>query len=81
MSKRKLVLIQWEDSASPMSGSWQDADQIINKPVTVTSVGYVMKEGKRAVTVASHLAGERTLHCVNGLMTIPKSCILKRKEL
>jgi len=81
VSKRDLVKIEWNDANSPMGGHWQDAEDLDNKPIRCVSVGFVMREDKHAVTLASHLGGKTELHCVNGLMTIPQVCIVKRRKL
>lgn len=81
MRERKLLLIEWADANSPMSGGWQDIDGIDNKTITVVSVGYALKESKKAITLAAHIGGKTEEHCVNGLMTIPQVCVTRRVEL
>lgn len=79
MSKRQPMYFQWLDSHSPSKGSsiWFLHEEINGDIDPIDTVGYVIKESKRSVTVASQIAED----CVGGVITIPKCAIIKRKKL
>lgn len=77
---RPPELIEWDDSSSPLEGSWLDRRSVIrgiHGGTVCRSVGIPIKETKKHVTLAAHFADED----VSGAMCIPKSAILKRKVL
>lgn len=78
MSKpTKLLYIEWNDSHSTAEGTWHVRKEISNCPAKVRSVGYVLKESKRAITLVSSVSpGEFA-----GDITIPKLAILKQKRI
>ena len=79
--KRVPVLIEWIDSHSPNTSSWVPVDEIDTRPLKLVSIGYVVAECKRSVTLAAHVSASKNCDQVCGVMSIPKSCILKRQKL
>lgn len=78
VKKRKSpVYIEWDDSHFPEDGGWLTPEQVDLTPMIIRSVGYPIKETKKHITIAAHTAST----CMSGLMTIPKSAILKRRTL
>ena len=76
MSKKRLKFkrITWIDSASITGGGWHDADYADQiEPLEVKTAGYVVKETKKYITIASHV----TEHQFSGEICIPKSAIKK----
>lgn len=71
--KGKLVLVQWVDSNHTTDWSF---DKPSNKPTKCRSVGVLLCEDSRAITVASHISVERKpQRC--GMMTIPRKAVTK----
>lgn len=77
--RRRPEYIQWVDSHSPSRGGscWFLHGEIKHKINPIDTVGYVIKEGKTGVTVASQIADD----CVGGVITIPKCAIVKRRKM
>ena len=72
----KLVLVEWLDSH--YVAGWH-FDAPITEPKVCHSVGWLIYEGPKAITIAGHLAdnGEQR----SGEMTIPAGVIVKVKKL
>lgn len=70
--------IVWEDHCSFSHAVWRQKEEFDLKPVTVTTVGYVVKENKKMIVVAGHVTSEGTCH---GDMSILKNCIVSKKKL
>jgi hypothetical protein len=89
MKKANPVFIEWVDSSSSRRG-WEDVESIQQTHRVGTlichSIGYVIDEDKKAITLSGHLAygnpddnAQVTAgHCP---MTIPKVSILRKKTL
>ena len=75
--KRPRVEIEWEDSSGPATGVWHRLNDYDHSPSRCRTLGYVVKETKRYVVVASSVSDADSL---SGLITIPKSAIRKRKR-
>ena len=75
----KPIEITWLDHCGWADTRWHNIeDSAALKPVTVKTVGYVIKETKKYIVVASVISeAEHT----NGEMCIIKGCITKRKKL
>lgn len=75
MQKRKrIVMVSWQDSCE--WGGWRD-DTKDMKPSNCTTIGYLRKEYKSHVVIAS--SASEGNHCSH--MVIPKGCITKITEL
>lgn len=72
------ILVEWEDSAQPVS-AWSWVDEISDpKPVLCQTVGFLLKETERCLTLALSIgdaASDRPQ--ANGVMQIPRSAILR----
>lgn len=78
----KLVLIEWEDSAQPVSvWQWVDAYEI-PKTVQCISVGYLIGQNKTALAVAPNL-GDLTNERIqaSGIIRVPRSSVIRLLEL
>jgi len=77
-----LLLVEWEDSARPVS-SWQwIEDYELPKTVTCLSVGYLIAETHNAIALAPNLgdiAQIKTQAC--GIIRIPLRAIIKTWKL
>lgn len=72
-----LVVIDWVDSCSN-GGVWHSADEVrSSEPSACRSVGWVVREDRRALVLASHLSP----HQMSGDMCIPKKAITRRRRI
>jgi len=69
----RLVIVEWVDSHITSGWSREKQD---DEPQTCVSVGWVVAENERALSVSPHISIEETPQR-NGTMTIPK-CSIKR---
>lgn len=80
MSKRMkigdIVFVKWLDSYGTLSG-WMNLDDFKPSALEITSIGKVIYEDDVIVSLAHNFADETnyTASQVNGIMTIPKTCI------
>lgn len=73
--KHQAYHIQWIDSETYTSFWIFDKD--ISGILEIETVGYVVKENERSISVASTIANE----CFGGVITIPKIAITKMKKV
>lgn len=78
----RLVLIEWEDSARPVS-EWQLlGDVSFSEAVRCSSVGFLIHDGKDAKALAPNIAEPGTPNAqASGIIRIPTRCITKMKAL
>ena len=71
-------MIEWEDSYGVEPG-WQDISGYSASPLVIKSVGKVIYEDERIISLIHNFADEteRTPKQANGIMVIPKACIRK----
>lgn len=84
VKKYKLVRVWWPDSQGEGT-SWEYLRTVVERDVDLThvSVGYLVRENSKFVTIAGHLgavAGE-TPNCVGGVFHIPRAAITKMETL
>ena len=76
-----LVLLEWEDSLGCARG-WELFEERADSFVTIQSVGWILKETRTAFTLVPHVGrtgGEPDQG--QGIMVIPKRCVLKRTNI
>ena len=81
-SPYKLVLIEWDDSARPIS-QWQWVDDYqVPEIVQCISVGYLIAETKRALALSPNL-GDTTSERIqaSGIIRVPRSSVRRIIEL
>jgi len=74
--KNKTIYLKWEDASSGQ-GWYEDCD-IRCDPWLVDTIGYVCKENKK------HISLTTSVSCTGrkmDVLTIPKACILKRRNI
>jgi len=78
MEKTTVVLVKWLDSYGVQTG-WQDISDYKANRLEVTSVGKIIYEDEDVISLAHNFADEteNTLMQANGIMTIPKACIVQ----
>ena|SRR3990167_10087770 len=83
MSSCPLVMIQWEDSAQPIS-SWSYLSDFEPKPVIrCASVGWLIHDGEDVKSLAPNMGGlenENNMQ-VSGIIQIPARCIISVHNL
>ena len=72
----EIVCVKWLDSYGTLSG-WRETDSFTPNVLEITSIGKVIYEDDVIVSLAHNFADETdyTPSQVNGIMTIPKTCI------
>lgn len=73
-----LLHVEWFDHAVSGTGSWRAIDDVGVYSLTCFSVGWLVDETKDAIALATNVASNGT---VGEIMTILKSCIIKRETL
>jgi hypothetical protein len=73
-----LVLIEWEDSAQPVS-EWRYLDDLGSLSVVrCLSVGFLVHDGKRVKVLAPNVGEIGTEHAqASGVFRIPSRCVLR----
>jgi len=76
--KNGQVKIRWNDSYGIDSG-WKDISDYSAELLTITSWGKVIYEDKKVIALAHNYADETENTCkqANGIMVIPKVCIIE----
>lgn len=76
------VRIKWVDSYGALTG-WQEVEGFKPDLLEVISTGTVIYEDEKVVSIAQNYAVETayTPEQANGIMTIPKACIIETKEI
>ncbi len=74
----KIELITWFDAANDAEDGWKAVDDIIDEDTVVQSVGWVVKETERYITVAMDLCADGDTH---GRGRIPKGMVTARRVL
>jgi hypothetical protein len=54
--KPKLVVINWEDAITPTSG-WTNIKELENTLADCISIGLVVEENDKTITLVSHISG------------------------
>lgn len=82
MKRVKLVYVEWLDSQGVTSG-WQDFSHYKPSLPVMRSCGWVVHEDKSSISLCASIGDETptTLYQGNGIMTIPKICILSKKVI
>jgi hypothetical protein len=72
----KRIEIEWVDSAS-YERYWTPEHDLLNKPLTITTRGFLIRENKHTVVIASSVAKGGA---PGGILTIPKLAITRRED-
>lgn len=71
----KFIYIEWVDSGT--FNGWTDIDEANKPPLKIVSCGIFIMETKETVVIANSF--NREVDAANGIISIPKACITKRK--
>ena len=79
LSKFKIVFIEWEDSHA--DNEWKEYDDCLKdcKMSIVKSIGYLLVENEKYITISHSIAPKEELIC--DPITIPKRAIVKKRIL
>ena len=78
--KPKLTLINWEDAISPTS-SWTDIKDLKHELADCISIGLVVLEDEKTITIVSHITGDEESTDIDGSLVLDKTWIKYRKDL
>ena len=78
--KPKLVIINWEDAITPTSG-WTNINDLDNVLADCISIGLVVEENEKSITIVSHISGSDIQVDIDGSLVLDKSWIKFRKDL
>ena len=70
----KLVMINWEDAISPTHG-WTDIKDLRSQLADCISIGIVIAEDDKTITIVSHLSGDSSQTDIDGSLILDKSWI------
>jgi len=74
---RKLVAVEWVDSN--VRTGWSSPDRAPSVTPCV-SVGWIVGKSKAAISVAPHMSVDESPEA-NGIMTIPRACVKRIREI
>ena len=66
------VLVEWHDACQPRA-AWEDLEGITSEPSYISSVGWIVHEDKKVISLAASIDKELTV--VMGITAIPQSAI------
>ena len=78
--KAKLVLLYWKDAVSPTHG-WTDINELETDLAECCSVGFIVEENDKTITVVSHITGDKENTDIDGSLVLDKSWIIERQDL
>ena len=78
--KPKLTLINWEDAITPTS-SWTDIKDLKHELADCISIGLVVHEDEKTITIVSHISGDEESTDIDGSLVLDKTWIKYRKDL
>ena len=78
--KPKLTLINWKDAISPTS-SWTDIKDLKHELADCISIGLVVHEDEKTLTIVSHISGDDDGVDIDGSLVLDKTWIKFRKDL
>lgn len=79
---KKVVYVEWLDSFGCTS-SWQSLEDYSPVAPIMKTIGFIVYESKDLLSLANSIGDETeyTLEQANGIMTIPKNCIVQLKKI
>lgn len=73
-----IVIVKWEDSYGVETG-WRDISDYSADSLVINSIGKIIYEDNKVISLAHNFADEtnNTPMQANGIMVIPKACIVE----
>jgi len=78
--KAKLVLLHWEDAITPTDG-WTDITDLKSELADCVSVGFIVEENDKTITIVSHVSGDEESTDIDGSLVLDKKWIIERQNL
>ena len=78
--RAKLVLIHWEDAITPTDG-WTDISELTSELADCVSVGFLVGENEKTITIVSHISGDDEGTDIDGSLILDKTWIKHRQDL
>lgn len=78
--KPKLTLINWEDAITPTS-SWTDIKDLKHELADCISIGLVVHEDEKTITIVSHISGDEESTDIDGSLVLDKTWVKQRQDL
>ena len=78
--KAKLVLVHWEDAITPTDG-WTDITELKSELADCVSVGFLVEENDKTITIVSHVSGDEDGTDIDGSLVVDKNWIKERQDL
>ncbi len=80
LSVSDVVLVRWVDSCG--QPGWQSAIDIIDKPLTCQSVGFLVREDNESIVLAlSRSDPSESSKPYGDMILIPSQCVLEKVKL
>tara|TARA_X000001382_G_scaffold118925_1_gene99403 strand:- start:446 stop:739 length:294 start_codon:yes stop_codon:yes gene_type:complete len=76
----RLVIINWEDAISPTHG-WTSVDEVKSQLADCISIGVVIAEDSKTITIVSHMSGDESSTDIDGSLVLDKTWIKNIKRL
>ena len=70
----RLVMINWKDAISPTHG-WTDVKDLRSQLADCISIGIVVAEDDKSITIVSHLSGDNNQTDIDGSLVLDKTWI------
>jgi hypothetical protein len=75
-----LVFLNWEDAVTPTSG-WTDIKELKPELADCVSIGLVVEENEKTITIVSHISGDKDGTDIDGSLVLDKTWIKYRLDL
>lgn len=72
---RPIVMVEWTDSSSYDVSRWRSIDEMIHKALDMVSIGFLLHEDDKSITVAAHLVPDSEHEQACGEIMIPRIAI------
>ena len=76
----KLILVHWEDAITPTDG-WTDITELKSELADCVSVGVLVEENDKTITIVSHVSGDEDGTDIDGSLVLDKTWIKERQDL
>ncbi len=78
--RAKLTLIHWQDAITPTDG-WTDITEFKSELADCVSVGFVVEETDKLISIVSHISGDDEGTDIDGSLVLDKTWIKERQDL
>lgn len=78
--RAKLILVRWEDAITPTDG-WTDITELKSELADCVSVGFLVEENDKTITIVSHISGDEERTDIDGSLVLDKTWVKQRQDL